>query len=63
MNRQLLVLILVMGLVLLTGIQAFQVNELKDSVNSGEVGYSNSNGDSVGSYPQQNNAPAMVGGC
>ena len=62
MDKQLLVLILVVGLVLLTGAQALQINELKDNIDSGEVGYSNNQG-SAGTSSQQNNAPTMVGGC
>ena len=62
MKKEILILTLVVGLVLITGVQAYQINEMKDS---GDFNF-NSKIEQK-SAPETYNAPTynnqMVGGC
>ena len=65
MDKQLLALVLVISLVLLTSVQAFQINDLKSDIGeSVPSGYpvDSSNYPTEG-YSRQQNTPSMVGGC
>ena len=63
MDKQILVLIAVVILAVLAGVQAVQINDLKENIVSGGV-YSNpvARGNIQAARPAQQQ-PAMVGGC
>lgn len=62
MDKNLVVLILAVVLVVVAGIQAVQINEVKESINGGEI-----SGRAVqasnAQNPSRQSAPTMVGGC
>ena len=67
MNRQIIMLIMVIALVFLTVVQAFQINDLKRDINDGTIsigpgGATTGNTVRTGAVRQQA-APTMVGGC
>lgn len=65
MNRNILMVVLLMVLVIVSAVQAFQLNDLKGKVSSGTIGktvspvavQSGASGNSI------NELPSMVGGC
>jgi hypothetical protein len=69
MNKNVVIAVVLGALVLIAGIQAFQLFTIKDSLASGKVGTSvstQSSGDAGGSpkLPSNlENLPSMVGGC
>jgi hypothetical protein len=64
MNKQIITLVLVVALVVFSGVQAVQINDLKDETSSGSAvsGYATSQGSAPAPQRQQA-APTMVGGC
>lgn len=63
MDKNLIVLILAVVLVVVAGIQAVQINEIKESVNEGEITGRVVQASNVQGSARQQAAPTMVGGC
>lgn len=67
MNKNMIIVIVLAILVLITAVQAVQLNSLKNSISSGKVSLNNApsgvgaGGDSSAS--SLNELPSMVGGC
>ncbi|MFH1591744.1 MAG: hypothetical protein ABIB47_00040 [Candidatus Woesearchaeota archaeon] len=65
MNRQVVVLIMMIVLVALVGAQAIQISDLKDEIADGALSVSGATGSSLSPTggSQQQATPTMVGGC
>jgi len=64
MNKQVLVLIIVIAMVLLIGIQTYEISALKNNIGNGLITNSNSAQSNENNYNSQGNTqPTMVGGC
>lgn len=64
MKKEIVIVIVLIALVVITGIQAFQLNNIKEKLVNGETYLSNYNdqGNQRG-FSGGNNVPVMVGGC
>ena len=67
MNKNVVIAIVLGALVLIAGVQAFQLFTLKTKLSSGQIGTTVSAQSAGGSSPQLpsnlENLPSMVGGC
>ena len=68
MNKQVIMLVMVIALVALAGVQAYQINDLKSDISDGTLNIDIGSGVAAGnaakvSTARQQAAPAMVGGC
>jgi hypothetical protein len=63
MDKQLFILVLVVGLVILTGVQAYEISNLKEDMDSGELSSLSSTTGYSAATSNQPSAPTMVGGC
>lgn len=65
MDKNLVIIIVLVALVIVSGVQAFEIAQIKDSYKIGTVGQQNVQQNTNNDYSQQS-APlsnAMVGGC
>lgn len=63
MDKNLIVLILAVVLVVVAGIQAVQINEVKESIENGEISGRAVQASNTQSSSNKQSAPTMVGGC
>lgn len=62
MEKNVVILIAVIALVIFAGVQAIQINDLKETISTGTTGYSQANVQNTQPVVTQQ-APSMVGGC
>ena len=64
MDRQIIILIMVVALVALAGVQAIQINNIKGDIADGSIGINGAlTQGSAAAAPVRQAAPTMVGGC
>jgi len=63
MDRQIIILVAVIALVLLIGVQAYQINGLKNEITSGVIVNPTGQVNPSSAFAKQRSAPTMVGGC
>lgn len=64
MDKQIIMLVFVIVLVIFSGVQAVQINDLKEDISDGSISISGSSVNTkTTSYTQPKSAPSMVGGC
>ncbi len=67
MNRNIIIVAVLAVLVIISAVQAFQLNDLKEKVSSGKVGSAAapvvSTGGNTAGASDISNLPQMVGGC
>ena len=62
--KDIVIVVLLVGLILFAGLQAVQISELKGSLASGKVAFATASGSSQSRVAvQAQQAPQMVGGC
>jgi|TARA_B100001971_G_C18233706_1_gene565655 hypothetical protein len=64
MDKEIILVILVVGLVILSGAQAFEINDIKQDLQQGTLTLNSPNGiNAPANIVRQVSQPSMVGGC
>ena len=63
MDKNIVIVVLVVVLLVLSGVQALQISSLKSDINNGNLNVNAPTGSSGAQPVRQQAAPTMVGGC